>query len=671
MKRKDPFVVFLPSGKRGHVEFNTSILSAARQLNVDLDSVCGTRGICSKCQISPIFGYFPKFKVKSDTNSISPSNEVEERYERKRGLITGRRLGCQAKIRGDLIVDVPPESQIHKQVVRKEAEHRQIRMSPATKLYYVEVQKPDLELSSGDYERLKDAIANQWDLAPIEADLSVIKRIQQTLRAGDWKVTCAVFKNHKAKTYKLIEIWPGYFEGPIYGIAVDLGSTTIAGHFCNLLDGSLKYSSGLMNPQIKFGEDLMSRVSYAMMNLSGTKDMTEAVIDSLNELLKVMSKNANVPLGLVLEMVIVGNPIMHHILLGIDPSELGQAPFALSINESIILPCSELGIKLNESANTYILPCIAGHVGADASAVVLSEGLKRKRSTTLVVDVGTNAEIILCHEKEILACSSPTGPAFEGAQISDGQRAAPGAIEKVRIDKTDKTVKFKVIGCDVWSDDESFPAKIKSIGITGICGSGIIEAVAEMRMAGIVDSNGLIGTAEQTNSDRCILQGRTQSFVLYRGNSSSNSLTITNSDIRAIQLAKAALYAGARLLMDQVNIDKVDSIILAGAFGANISPLHAMVLGMIPDCDISKVSSAGNAAGTGSRIALLNKESRLEIEKTVSRITKIETALANRFQEHFVSASNIPNSVHSFPNLNNMVALPNVNFNSRSRRRSN
>ena len=671
MKRKNPLVIFLPSGKRGHVELNTTILSAARRLNVDLDSVCGGRGICSKCQVYPNFGKFSKFGVNSDKNSISPLNEVEKRYNEKRGLKAGRRLGCQAKILRDLIVDVPPKSQIHKQVVRKEADNRQITMAPATKLYYVEVQKPDLELSSGDYERLIVALADQWHLTPIEADLSIIAKLQETLKLGDFKLTCAIFTDHKANRYRIIDIWPAYFEGPIYGIALDLGSTTIAGHLCDLRDGSIRGSSGIMNPQIKFGEDLMSRVSYAMMNVSGTEKMTQVVRDSLNALVKVICETAKVKRDSVLEMVIVGNPIMHHILLGIDPRELGQAPFALSVNESIILNCSEIGIELNKNAKNYILPCIAGHVGADAAAVVLSERLRNEERTTLVVDVGTNAEIILCHKKKLLACSSPTGPAFEGAQITCGQRAAPGAVEKVRIDKKSKSVKFKVIGCDVWSNEATFNEKIKSIGITGICGSGIIEAVAEMRMAGIVDSNGLIGSAEQTGSERCILQGRTQSFVLHHPRDSSNSLVITNSDIRAIQLAKAALYAGARLLMDQVEINNVEKIILAGAFGAHISPLHAMVLGMIPDCKVSNVSSAGNAAGTGARIALLNKESRLEIEKTVSRITKIETALAERFQEHFVAASNIPNSFHKFPQLENVVSLPEVNFNLRSRRRSN
>ncbi|MEJ6708408.1 MAG: ASKHA domain-containing protein, partial [Amylibacter sp.] len=362
--------------------------------------------------------------------------------------------------------------------------------------------------------------------------------------------------------------------------------------------------------------------------------------------------------------VFVCNPVMHHLFLGVDPFELGQAPFALATSDAISLRAIELDLNLHPAARVYFLPCIAGHVGADAAAVALSEAPNKSDDLVLVVDVGTNAEILLGNKEKVLACSSPTGPAFEGAQISSGQRAAPGAIEHIEIDPITKEPRFSVIGSDIWSDEEGFDASILSSGITGICGSGIIELVAEMRIGGIIDGPGLIGSPDQTGTERCFLDGRTHSYLVWDGSAEGGpKITVTNRDIREIQMAKAALYSGARLLMDKFNVDRVDRIVLAGAFGAHISPKHAMVLGMIPDCPLEKVTSAGNAAGTGARIALLNKKARTEIEATVREIHKIETAIEPRFQEHFVNASAIPNSVETFPILAKIVTLPDVNFN--------
>jgi uncharacterized 2Fe-2S/4Fe-4S cluster protein (DUF4445 family) len=407
-----------------------------------------------------------------------------------------------------------------------------------------------------------------------------------------------------------------------------------------------------------------------MMNESGAAKMSSSIREGIDNLLSSLCKNSNIQKNNVLEIVIVGNPIMHHLLLGIDPTELGQAPFALSIAQSISIKSCDLNISLNDNTQLYILPCIAGHVGADAAAVALSTSPQEALGSVLVIDVGTNAEILLGNKTRLLACSSPTGPAFEGAQISCGQRAAPGAIENVRIDSVSKTVRFKVIGSDLWSDNKNFQTSVEKFGVTGICGSGIIEAIAEMRLAGIVDESGLIGSKEQTGTSLCISEGRTQAFILFKNSGNSNDIIVNNADIRAIQLAKAALFAGAKLLMEEMGIEHVDQIILAGAFGAHISPKHAMVLGMIPDCKLANVVSAGNAAGTGARVALLNKESRSKIELLVNKITKIETAMATNFQNHFVAASNIPNSTEHFPELNRIVSLPSVNFNQRQSKRS-
>ena len=660
----DPLVIFTPSGKRGNFPVGTPILTAARQLGVDLDSVCGGRGICSKCQITPSYGEFPKHGVTVADTALSEWNNVEQRYDDIRGLPKGRRLGCQATVQGDIVVDVPPESQVHKQVVRKRAEARDITMNPSTKLYYVEVQEPDMHDPSGDMERLTAALRDQWELRNVHADLHILQTLQPTLRKGAWKVTVAVHLGDDENAPRIMHIWPGYYEGTVYGLAVDLGSTTIAAHLCDLQTGDVVASSGVMNPQIRFGEDLMSRVSYSMMNAGGDVEMTNAVREGMNALFTQIATEAEIDKALIVDAVFVCNPVMHHLLLGIDPFELGQAPFALATSDSLRLRADDLDLNIHPSARIYLLPCIAGHVGADAAAVALSEAPDKSAELVLVVDVGTNAEILLGNSDKVLACSSPTGPAFEGAQISSGQRAAPGAIERVEIDEITKEPRFRVIGSEIWSDEDGFDAAIATTGVTGICGSGIIEMVAEMRLAGIVDGPGLIGSAEQTGTDRCFLDGRTYSYRVYDGTASGGPLiTITNRDIREIQMAKAALYSGARLLMDKFDVDTVDRVVLAGAFGAHISPKHAMVLGMIPDAPLDAVTSAGNAAGTGARIALLNRDARTEIEETVRNIHKIETAIEPRFQEHFVNASAIPNSAEPFPILNSIVTLPTATFN--------
>ncbi len=662
--RNDPLVVFTPSGKRGHFEVGTPILTAARQLGVDLDSVCGGRGICSKCQITPSYGEFSKHGVTVREGALSEWNKVEQRYKDKRGLIDGRRLGCQATVQGDVVIDVPPESQVHKQVVRKRAEARDIILDPSTKLYYVEVAEPDMHDPSGDLERLRDALRDQWELENVAADLHILQSMQPILRKGDWKVTVAVHLGDAENPPRIMNIWPGYYDGTVYGLAVDLGSTTIAAHLCDLQTGEVLASSGVMNPQIRFGEDLMSRVSYSMMNAGGADEMTEAVREGMRALFTQIAAEAQIDKALIVDAVFVCNPVMHHLFLGIDPFELGQAPFALTTNNALRLRADDLDLNIHPSARVYLLPCIAGHVGADAAAVALSEAPDKSDDLVLVVDVGTNAEILLGNKEKVLACSSPTGPAFEGAQISSGQRAAPGAIERVEIDPITKDPRFKVIGSDLWSDDPDFSKEVGPSGITGICGSGIIEMVAEMRMNGIVDAPGLIGSPEQTGTERCFLDGRTYSYLVFDGKAEGGPrITVTNRDIREIQMAKAALYSGARLLMDKFGVDKVDRVVLAGAFGAHISSKHAMVLGMIPDAPLEKVTSAGNAAGTGARIALLNTAARAEIEATVGAIHKIETAIEPRFQEHFVNASAIPNAVEPFPILNSIVSLPDATFN--------
>ena len=668
-------IVFTPSGKRGSFEIGTKVLDAARQLGVDIDSVCGGRAICGRCQINVLVGDFAKHNIHSDFTSVTEISEAEKKYAERRGLNEDRRLSCQSLLKSDAVIDVPASSQVHQQVVRKENESHDIDINPIIKPYYVNVAKqkekpleqksnsslheiktfkisveePDMHKGTGDLSRLKVALSEEWGLDNLTCSLDVLQSLQPVLREGEWKVTVAVRNNEE-----IIAVFPG-FKDELFGIAVDVGSTTIAAHLCDLSTGEVSGSAGLMNPQIRFGEDLMSRVSYIMMNEGGEKDLTRVVREAINEIITTIISENNIDAEDILEMTLVGNPIMHHLVLGIDPTELGAAPFALATDLSADIKAKELNLNINSGAYVYVLPCVAGHVGADAAAVLLAEEPFNKDEISLIVDVGTNAEIILGNNQRLLAASSPTGPAFEGAQISSGQRAAPGAIERARIDPETLEPRFKVIGCDLWSDDEDFEVNIPVGGITGICGSGIIEIVAEMFLNKIINQDGKINKALSETSSRIIEDGRTYSYVLHDG---EQVIKITQNDIRAIQLAKAALYAGVKLLMHKLSIEKVDRIRLAGAFGSHIDVKYAMALGLIPDCLVDEVSSAGNAAGTGARVTLLDKESRNKLEEEVRKIEKIETAVEPSFQEEFVSAMAIPHKSDDFSNLAKVFNLP-------------
>jgi uncharacterized 2Fe-2S/4Fe-4S cluster protein (DUF4445 family) len=519
-------------------------------------------------------------------------------------------------------------------------------------LHYVEVTEADMHDPKGDLQRLMDALEFEWQLAGLTYDFSLLGNLQATLRQGHWAVTVAVYQNQR-----ILGIWPGLRE-TVYGVAIDVGSTTIAAHLCDLRTGAVLGSSSLMNPQIRFGEDLMSRVSYVMMHPEGAEALTQSIRDGLNTLLGELCQNQAIQREEILEVVLVGNPIMHHIFLGINPVELGGAPFALATDESVNIKAADMDLKIHPAGMVYVLPCIAGHVGADAAGVVLAEEPQLQEEVTLLVDVGTNAEIVLGNRDQLFACSSPTGPAFEGAQISSGQRAAPGAIERVRIDPVTKQARFRVIGSELWSDQAGFAESTAEIGVNGICGSGIIEVIAEMYLAGVISTDGVIdGSLAEAHPDLIIANGRTWSYVLYN-DGAGRVISITQNDVRQIQLAKAALYAGVRLLMDKMQVQHVERIRLAGAFGSHIDVKHAMVLGLIPDCPLEKVSSAGNAAGTGARIALLNQDARAVVENVVRLITKIETAIEPKFQEYFVDAMAFPNKTDPFPNLFSVVQKP-------------
>ena len=649
-------VVFMPSGRRGDFPAGTPVLTAARSLGVDIDSVCGGRAICGRCQIALSAGEFAKLGIESRESHLGDATAAEKKYGRIKGLADGRRLSCQALLHGDVVIDVPADSQIHRQMVRKAADEiRDLEIDPVVKLFYVELDRPSMADQTCDLTRLQETLKREWELDGTDADLSFLQRLSAAMRAGetyggDWKGTIAVRGGRE-----LIAVWPGFKERA-YGLAIDVGTTTIAGHLCNLETGEVVASSGMMNPQIRFGEDLMSRISYLQQNEGQAPVLTAAVRGAIRELVGSVAAEAEIDREDIVEATLVGNPTMHHLVLGIDPTQLGMEPFPLVVDRGVTVRARDLAMDLNPGACAYFLPCIAGHVGADTAGVILSQAPHLSDEMTLVIDVGTNAEIVLGSGNRLIAASSPTGPAFEGAQIAYGQRAAPGAIERVRIDPDTLMPRIKVIGSELWSDEPGFEEEIETTGVTGICGSGIIEAVGELHLAGIVNASGRMQAKGMDVGDHPSFtsKGRNFEYTLYRNG--DREVRVVPADIRAIQLAKSACYSGAKLLMDEMRVDRVDRIYLAGAFGSYIDVKYAMAIGMIPDCPLENVSSAGNAAGTGARIALLSAAAREEIERVIRRVEKVETAIEPKFQDYFVAAINIPNAVDEFPNLDAALA---------------
>lgn len=653
-------VVLLPSGRRGSVARGTNLLEACRSLGVELESICAGQQTCGKCQIVVEEGIFAKHGLTSAADHLSPVGQTEATYLQQNHMV-GRRLACAAEVLGDVLITVPRESQARKQIIAKAATERTIDVQPAVRQLYVQVAGAELGASGGDWERVQGALRERWGLTDTEIDLRALVGLQPALRhpgarleGGRRGLTLGLWQERE-----VLQVLPGYAEDAC-GLAVDVGSTTVVAHLCDLRTGAVLASEAMMNPQVRYGEDLMSRVSYGMTQPQGVERMHRAIVRALNELAVKAAARAELSTESILDAVLVGNTVMHHLLLGIDPVELGGAPFALAAASPLDLRARDLGLTLNPSARVHVLPCIAGHVGADHVAVLLAEAPHQQDEMVLVVDVGTNAEMSLGDRRQVLCASSPTGPAFEGAQISHGQRAASGAIERVRIDPRTLESRTKVIGWDGWIEgDTPSPLPQEARG-TGICGSGIIEAVAEMFLAGIIGKDGHFQESAARRSPRIRIVDRGAEYVLAeaRQTATGKDIVVTQGDVRAIQLAKAALYAGVKLLMARRGVDRVDRVALAGAFGSYIDPRHAMILGMIPDCDLTRVTAVGNAAGDGARIALLNREQRREAARLAGWVQHVQTANHPDFQDEFVAAISLPHASDPFPHLEGMLPDP-------------
>jgi uncharacterized 2Fe-2S/4Fe-4S cluster protein (DUF4445 family) len=670
-------VIFQPLGRQGDVPTGITLLEAARRLGVEIESICGGHQTCRKCKVLVETGDFPKFGVHSAADHLTPPREREVLSAAKFGFESSARMSCGCQVLGDLVIQVPEESQTRKQVVRKAAGlERPITVDAVMRLYYVELPAPHLKDHRGDWERLCDELHTVHGLTALRVDLPVLRTLQSTLAAANRGVTVTVAGEHE-----VIRVQPG-FHDDLYGIAVDVGTTTVAGHLCHLRTGAVLATASRMNPQVPYGEDLMSRVSYAMMNADGTERMHRAIIDGLNAIIGELCHSAGLAPSDVVEMVLVGNTTMHHLLLGVNPQELGGAPFSLVTHAAVDLKARDLGLQIAPGGNLHIPPCEAGHVGADNVGVLVAEAPYQGDEQVLILDIGTNGELLLGNRQRVLSASSPTGPAFEGAQIQHGMRAAAGAIERVRIDPATLAVRYKIIGKEEWieggetgdgrweterieaSEGERRRRKREAIlnpvlRASGICGSGIIEAIAELFKAGVLAPNGRFVAIKHPRLRVGLGDGGGKAeFVLAwpHETSTGRAIVVHSDDVRAIQLGKAALYAGAKLLMRRLELASVDKVVLAGGFGSYIVPLHAMILGLIPDCPLHQVQPVGNAAGDGARMILLDKAKRQEAQWAARWVTYIETAVEPSFQDEFVAALDLPHARDPFPHLADILA---------------
>ncbi len=636
-------VVFQPSGRRGYIDEGKTIKQASRELGEELEGICGEKATCGKCKVSIQSGFFARYGIESRMENLSPIEDSERKFFTKRQELDGYRLACVARIYGDVLVFVPEESRAGKQIVRKSITERAIELKPAVRKYYVELVPAALEDPRGDWERLQAELNSRFDLGQLIIDYQVLLGLQKVIRQGDWKVTVSVWMDRE-----VIKVEPGLVPRG-YGLAVDIDTTTVAGYLCDLTSDEVVATDAMMNPQVIYGEDVMTRITYAISKEDGLQSMNRAIVKGVNQMAGRVALQAGIKRRGILDLTVVGNTCMHHLFLSIDPQYLGRAPFPPSIHHSLDIKARDLGLKICPGAYVHVLPIEAGFVGADNVGLLIAEEPHKQDEMVLAIDIGTNGELVLGNREKLVSCSCATGPAFEGAHLKYGMRAVPGAIEKVEIDPDTKEVRFKVIGNAEWSTD------LEAVAAKGICGSGIIDAIAQMFKAGILQRNGRLNTDLET--PRLRVTGDGPKFVIAWADETSISqdIVICQDDVAAVQLAKGAMYAGAKLLMRRLAVDRLDKVILAGAFGTYIDKESAATIGLFPDCALENIYAVGNAAGDGARIALLNVDGRREASEVAREVEYIELTLESDFQRQFAQAMYLPHMKDTFPQLKHLL----------------
>ena len=673
-------VIFQPSGRRGEVPKGITLIEASRLLGVDIEALCGEKKVCGKCVVRIEEGYFEKYGIQSSISHVSPWLEEEGKFITPEKREKGFRLGCTAQIKGDILVFVPGESRAGKQVVSKAAREIHIEHNPAVKLYFVKVDEPTLEEPTADFERVSKALERNYGLKDLTVDIFALRQLSTALRDGNWSITVSVWNDKEILRFR-----PGRFEHA-YGLAIDVGTTTVAAYFCDLTTMEVIDTVSMMNPQCKYGEDVMARITYHMKTPDGLQRMSDDIIEGINTLIDQAIQNTHPPMKKkkkkkdeegadeyvevpeegktylrlaredIEDITLGGNTAMHHILLKLNPEFLGFAPFPPANHCCLDIKARDLGIVINPSSYIFVLPIEAGFVGADNVGVLIAEEPYNNEENALIIDIGTNGELVLGNRHKLISSSCATGPAFEGAQISFGMRAAPGAIERISIDPDTREVDYKVIGRKAWrkySEPKDMKAK-------GICGSGILDLLAELYRSGVITKSGAFNKQELKDHPRFRTNPDTKQpeFVLAWAEESSidKDIVVTQKDVRQIQLGKGALYAGCKLMVKRMGLEKVDVVKIAGAFGTHVDREKALIMGLFPDCEIEMIQGVGNAAGDGCRAALLNTKKRIEAEWCSRNVEYIELTIEETFQEAFIEALQLPHMKDEFPHLEGLVS---------------
>jgi len=610
--RKLVHVIVQPLGLRVDVHAEENLLRTLRQVGVWLPSTCGGTGSCGKCFV----------KIVDGVDGLSELTEAERKHLTRSNIGEEYRLACQAKLLGNVTVLIPPESMVGKPRTQVEGVEVKVTLNPAVTEHMVEVEAPTLKDLRADYTRLADALKETIGIERVAVDHYVMRLLPSSLRLYSWKPRVVLWSGGK-----VLDVTSRENLGKLYGIAVDIGTTKLATYLLNLSDGTTTASASMVNPQIQWGEDVISRISYAR-GIKETRQLQKVVVSGINQLIHECCLKAGIDPRYVYEIVAVGNTAMHHLFLGINPKSLGFTPYTPVVQEALNLEARSLGLKVNKAANVHVLPVVAGFVGADAIADILTTQVAEEDDWGIVFDIGTNTEVILGKKDKVYAGSCASGPAFEGARIKHGMRASSGAIEYVTIDSETLQVKFHVI------DDE----KPK-----GICGSGVIDTIAQLLKAGVIDASGKF--RDGYGGVRLDVQGQRE-FIVADGEetASGRELTITQNDVREIQLAKAAVLTGAMILMREarVGMEEIGKIYLAGAFGTYVKPESAVAVGMIPPFTLDYINSVGNAAGTGARQALISLEARVKADKLARKVHYIEFHIFPDFQEWYLKALSFP-----------------------------
>lgn len=624
-------IVFQPSGMISTIVEGETILKAAQRAGVEIEAYCGGAKRCGKCKIKLVEGRFDGHGIESSKSNLVEISDVERKLLSDKEIKENYRLACVTTVKGDVVIEIPRESQGTKQVILEDGSERKTVLNPAVKTYYLKLEKPSLEDKRDDFSRITDALKSQYKELnkQISIDFKVLQSLSHILRESNWEVTVFLLYDQK-----IIKVAAGEVK-EVYGVAIDIGTTTVAAYLCELKEGSVRQTASMMNPQIRYGDDVLARISYCSGNEDGLSQLQGILVEGLNELIEKMCQQEKIEMAEVVEGVLVFNTVMEHIALKLPPQYIGVAPFTSTVAKPLDLVPEQVGVHILPSGNIHCLPSEAGFVGADNVAVLIAEEPYKEEKMKLIIDIGTNSEICLGNREKLYTTSCATGPALEGAQIKCGMRAAKGAIEGVKINIHTLEPTLRIIG------NGTVPV--------GICGSGIIDAVAQMAKVGIIEPNGKFSKQlAGTNRIRADEKGKNEYVLYFKQDEDEHDIVVTQKDVRAVQLAKAALYAGARALMKRAGVEKVDEVILAGAFGSYIDKENALTLGLFPDCPLNQVIVSGNAAGVGARLALLNIEKRKEAAQIARAVECIETATDVDFQMAFAKAMSIPHEKDTF-----------------------